>query len=69
MDTRELIAKELEKAALGSSDELDAARRAMLKLPHGPARRAQALKVAALAAEHHRCLSALFATDLPKTKR
>lgn len=69
MDTRALIARELERAALGASEALAAARIELKKLPAGAAARAQGLKIAALAAEHHRCLAALFAGDSPKIKR
>lgn len=64
MDSRELIAREIEAAAVKSGEALDVERRKMAQLPRSSsaARRVQSLKIQAAAVEHERCLQALFQT-------
>ena len=68
-DTRELIAKELERAALASGDALAAARAELKRITGADAKRAQSIKIAGLAAEHSRCLQALFTNNFAKARR
>lgn len=63
--TREIIAREIEQAAVKATEALDAERRKMAHIPKNNtiARRSQALKIQAAAFEQERCLKALFQTD------
>lgn len=65
MNTRELIKKEIERAAVGASDKLDALRQELAHCDEPRRRALLSLKIQAAAIERDNCLAALFAT--PRT--